>query len=67
MRNKNESNTNRDTKCKNRSTQRIAQYLGKRKWPLEIIRFDIFDKLLNKNKEFNYSETKFQVWKEINI
>ncbi len=40
---------------------------GKRKWPLEIIRFDIFDKLLNKNKEFNYSETKFQVWKEINI
>lgn len=39
----------------------------KRKWPLEIIRFDIFDKLLNKNKEFNYSETKFQVWKEINI
>ena len=40
---------------------------GKRKWPLEIIRFNIFDKLLNKNKEFNYSETKFQVWKEINI
>lgn len=38
---------------------------GKRKWPLEIIRFEIFDKLLRENKEFNYSETKYQVWKEV--
>ena len=38
---------------------------GKRKWPLEIIRFEVFDKLLNENKEFNYSETKYQVWKEV--
>ena len=38
---------------------------GKRKWALEIIRFEVFDKLLNKNKEFNYSETKYQVWKEV--
>ena len=38
---------------------------GKRKWPLEIIRFETFNKLLNKNKEFNYSETKYRVWKEV--
>lgn len=38
---------------------------GKRKWPLEIIRFETFNKLLNKNKEFNYSETKYRVCKEV--
>lgn len=36
-----------------------------RKWSLEIIRFETFNKLLNNNKEFNYSETKYRVWKEI--
>lgn len=38
---------------------------GKRKWPLEIIRFETFMKLLHQNKEFNYSETKYQVWEEV--
>lgn len=38
---------------------------GKRKWPLEIIRFETLNKLLSQNKEFNYSETKYNVWKEV--
>ena len=38
---------------------------GKRKFPLEIIRFEVFDSLLKQNKEFNYSETKYKVWREI--
>lgn len=38
---------------------------GERNWPLQAIRFETFMKLLQQNKEFNYSETKYQVWKEV--
>lgn len=38
---------------------------GKRSCPLQIIRYETFMKLLQDNKEFNYSETKYLVWKQI--
>lgn len=51
--------------AKNEVFKELYTFWGKRKWPLEIIRFETLNKLLSQNKEFNYSETKYNVWKEV--
>ena len=36
---------------------------GIRKLPLEILRFEVFKKLMEETSNFNYTKTRLKIWK----
>lgn len=45
--------------------QMLCSIWGKRKLPREMVRFEVFDLILKRNKNYNYTWTRLKVWKEI--
>ena len=39
---------------------------GVRKLPLEILRFEVFKRLMEENPNFNWSKTRLKIWKILN-